>query len=446
MKKIFLFLATLLTSCQSNWLDVKPDQKMVVVSTVKDLRALMDNAEILNTNDPDLGEVSADNLNVLPNIWQALNISEQKNAVIWAKEIFGEEPCISWESPYQKIFYSNLAIEKYDALSKSEKQLDESKDIKGVALFFRAWSYFQLVQIFCDSYSTNSKDLLGLPLRLESDMAIVSVRSSLQDTYLQIERDLHEAIPLMVATPVIKTRPSKHAGFALLAKLYLQMGKYSEALEASETALSFSTSLMDYNLQDDSKTYPFDLFNNEVIFHSTLRTVGILASSRLDVDKDLISSYKEGDLRKILFYIQRSSGLTGFRGAYSGGVNLFGGLSTNELFLIAAECHARLGDVDKSLDYVNTLLEKRFQPGYFMPIEVNDSNQLLLMILKERRKELPFRGIRWHDLKRLTEEFNISLTRVIGSNSYNLRSGDKKWILPFPEIVIKLTNMPQNER
>lgn len=448
MKNNFLILLTMLamTSCMNDWLSIRPDQKMVVIKSPGDIRALLDNADILNAGNPLLGEASSDNFALSQASWAALSSFEHKNAAIWATDIFQENSSLCWENSFQKIFYCNLALERIQELPENEKTSTEGKNLKGTALFFRAWAYFHVAQVFCDQYSGNASSVLGLPLRLESDMEIPSKRSSLQETYELIISDLQEAVELLEEVSVVKSRPGKAAAYGLQAKVYLQSGQYDNALKAAEKLLSIHSTLLNFQSLDSIKAYPFDRFNEEVIFHSTLRSSGIFTTSNLSVASELLQSYAEGDLRKTLFFVKRPAGFMGFRGSYNGNNTFFNGISVNEMILIAAECHARLGNLTKSKEYMNGLLVKRFKASQFIPVNMEGKEQALALILQERNKELVFRGIRWHDLKRLKEEYSITLVRNIGAEKYSLPPGDKKWTLPFPPNVIRLSGMQQNER
>lgn len=441
-----LLLTLAMSSCMSDWLDVKPNQKMVIITSLSDIRALLDNTEMLNSWDTHLGETSSDHFVLSQTSWAALTNFEQKNSAIWATDIFEDRANLCWDYAFQKIFYSNLALERIEALAENDRTSTEGKSVKGTALFFRAWAYFSLAQVFCNQYSQNASGDLGLPLRLESDMEIPSRRSSLQETYDLIFSDLREATDLLDDISLVKSRPCKAAAYGLQAKVFLQVGQYDNALKAAEKLLNISNTLLNYQALDSTRAYPFDRFNEEVIFHNTLRTTGIFTAANLNVDPQLLQSYADGDLRKALFFVKRPSGFVGFRGSYHGNNTLFSGISVNEMVLIAAECNARLGNYAKALEYLNSLLIKRFEASKFIPVVTEGKEQTLSLILQERKKELLFRGVRWHDLKRLNKEYSITLVRTIGDETYSLAPGDKKWTLPLPSNVVRLSGMEQNER
>ena len=118
------------------------------------------------------------------------------------------------------------------------------------------------------------------------------------------------------------------------------------------------------------------------------------------------------------------------------------------MFLIAAECAARNGDVDKSLTFLNTLLETRWQAGTFVPFEAPDAESALGLILEERRKELIFRGIRWSDLRRLNRDprFAKPIQRNIEGESITLEANSSNYLLPIPPLEIQISGIAQNPR
>jgi hypothetical protein len=117
------------------------------------------------------------------------------------------------------------------------------------------------------------------------------------------------------------------------------------------------------------------------------------------------------------------------------------------MYLIRAEANARAGKPEAALRDLNELLEKRWRTGTFIPYTTNTQNGLLELVLKERRKELLMRGLRWMDVKRLNREgTNIVMQRKIKGNVYTLPPNDKRYAMAIPEDVITLSGIAQNPR
>ena len=171
-----------------------------------------------------------------------------------------------------------------------------------------------------------------------------------------------------------------------------------------------------------------------MIWHSRIGGTSYFSSqSGFQVSGDLLDLYREGDLRRSLFFIKRSSGYINFRGSYYGSRPLFAGLAIDELYLILSESLVRKGRLDEGAAILNALLINRYSE-VFIPVSFTDETQALQVILEERRKELAFRGLRWSDLRRLNndERFKTTRTRNYEGQEYNLLPNSEKYVLPIP--------------
>lgn len=438
-----------LSSCSKDWLEAKPDKSLVVPNTVGDLQLLLDNNyQVFNiVQASGLGEISAGDFYISQASWLTISSAQERSAYIWERtaDFYKGEQSLDWERAYARILNANLVFKGLHELKQGADH-EAWNNVKGSALFFRAFDFFNLAQEYCKVYDAGNAPMeLGLPLRLDYDINISVQRSNLQDTYNQIIKDLKEAVPLLVKDPLYKTRPSRQAVYALLARTYLSMERYTEAGLYADSALQIQSQLMDYSKLPINGTYLIARFNPEVIFHSTF-TYGIFNTSRLLVEPALLNAYAASDLRKRVFFTAVNNGMT-YRGSYSGDKNFFGGLATDELYLIRAEYFARLGKLDAALKDLNGLLKTRWE-GSYIPIELHNQEAVLRQVLAERRKELVFRGLRWSDLRRLNKDyrFSVNLSRTINGQTYLLMPGDKRYVLPIDEIEIKLSGIAQNER
>jgi hypothetical protein len=163
----------------------------------------------------------------------------------------------------------------------------------------------------------------------------------------------------------------------------------------------------------------------------------------------LYSLYDSYDLRKIIFFRSRNSNMR-FYGSYGGSIAqpAFGGIATDEIYLIKAECLARMNKVMESMEVLNKLLSTRWITGTFMPQAAVDRDEALSKIVMERRKELIFRGLRWEDLRRLNPDpkFSVTLMRSLDGQTYDLPPNDLKYIFPIPQNEIDLSGIQQSPR
>ncbi len=451
MKSAFLLLMImvfLMPSCKNGFLEIKPDKKLVIPSTLQDFQGMVDYSQVMNAFMPSLGEVSSDDYYILYEEWKVLSQPQDKNGYIWAEDVYEGNTDPDWKRRYQQVFYANNILEGLDRL-KAIEDIEWYNHIKGSAYFFRAFAFFQLAQLYCDTYDKQKDNSgYGIPLRLNSDLNIPTRRSTVRETYEQIISDLNKSVKLLPVSSIYKTRPVKTAAFALLSRTYLIMQEYDKALAFADSVLSSNNySLMDFNELDTSSAYPMKRYNSEVILQSTLAPVAILLPSRLIIDSTLYRSYSEGDIRKSAWFKINHGNIT-FKGSYDGSLINFNGLAIDECYLTKSECLARKGKTDKALEMLNKLLKKRFRTGTFMPVNASNSDDALTIILQERRKELLFRGIRWSDLRRLNLAKHTSKTlyRKLNGVTYELEPNSLNYTLPIPDKVIQLSGIPQNKR
>lgn len=436
-----------LTSCKEGYLEAKPDLSLVVPHTVKEFQALLDNTAIINSHTPFLAEVGAGDNDLQPNRHQTLQVKE-RNAFIWAKDIYENQIVEDWDWSYRRVFYANQALGGLEDMEDGQKNRADYKQAKGSAFFIRGWTFYQLAQQFCKPYipASASSDL-GIPLRTESNINIKTTRATVQQTYDQIISDAMNAARYLPATVTVKTRPSRQAAFALLSTTFLQMQDYTKAKLYADSCLAISAELTDYNTVKPAGAFSFKQFSPEVIFHSnTLYGIAFIESN-FTLNKSLYDQYASNDLRKTLFY-KDTKGIITFVGSYTGAREFFSGYAIDEMYLILAECFARKSDKVQALHYLNMLLKTRWKTGSYTPLTAASDEDALKLVLAERRKELVFRGRRWSDLRRLNQDsrFAVTLTRTVGTNAYNLVPNSPLYVLPIPPNVINLTGIEQNLR
>ncbi len=450
-RPVFFCLAFSVSSCKKETLlNAKPQTSLVIPSTIQDFQAILDEDQTMNIA-PSLGEASADNYYLTYTNFEAANVVD-RNTYIWAPDIFaGTTNIDDWNVPYQQVFNANVVL---DGLSKMKATAGNQNDINtvtGYALFYRAYAFFNLAQVFAPVYdSTTAATDPGIPLRLTPDINAASTRSTVKETYDQILNDLNTAGKLTPAAfpTANRNRPSRTAVYACLARVYQSMGNYERAGAAADSALQLYNSLIDYNTVAVG-TLPFKNNNAEAIFQSTfsgnaqvlIPLIGIAI-----IDSNLYRSYAPNDLRLTL-YFKLTGGLPGPRGGYGGSLFTFSGLATDEVYLIRAECFARAGKTTEAMSDLNTLLAKRFS-GVFTPYTATDAADALNQVLTERRKELELRGgLRWMDLRRFNREgANITLTRVLNGQTYTLPPKSPLYTLPIPPDVMTLGGIKQNAR
>lgn len=151
-----------------------------------------------------------------------------------------------YRSMYDVIFRANTVLENLDVANSKRGQFE------GEARFVRAYAYFNLVRLFGD---VPLLDRVVDPL--ETDVQFTRVPAS--QVYDLIVGDLSSAAGSLDNS--YKTRASKAAAQALLAKVYLTTGNYGEARSLCEAVMNSG-----FALESSFKDIFYNEGNGEVIF------------------------------------------------------------------------------------------------------------------------------------------------------------------------------------
>jgi hypothetical protein len=454
---IFLFIY----SCKkADWYAVKPYNSLTVPQSLKDMQALMDNAE-LNFSGPTLGEVGSDGHYVSDGNFSSLT-GMDINAYTWSHDVpyqlLQEWSLNNRYGAYSRVYYCNLVLEGLEKIKPINNDEQNIKNyIKAQALFHRSRSFYELSQLFAPPFNaTSAATDLSIPLRLESDINIKSTRSTVKETYDRVINELIEADSLLPSNvlpdnDLNKSRPTKAAVSALLARVYLSMEDYSNAGKFANESLNAYSTLLDYSTLDSMSYPPLPYLNQEVIWWGVMSGMLPVSSSFMLIDSSLYNLYDNSDLRKSMFFIRASPTEITFQGYYSGGDIPFTGLATDELYLIRAESYARAGDKTSAMKDVNTLLKTRWSKdvngqSLYVDMTATDADDALRKILLERKKELLIRGLRWSDLRRLNKDdrFKETITRNTPIGIFTLEPNSYKYTYPIPDDIISITGMQQN--
>src|SRR5690606_20430474 len=139
-----------LCSCKDGFLDAKPSTEIVVPNTLDDCQRLMENTRLNITSA--LAVLSADEYVFRSaELWQATNTATERNAFIWAEDLFeGETERRDWNDPYISIFYANSVLNALESIIDTDKKRYDF--VKGWALFVRSFAFFDLARNFAPAY------------------------------------------------------------------------------------------------------------------------------------------------------------------------------------------------------------------------------------------------------------------------------------------------------
>jgi hypothetical protein len=380
----------------------------------------------------------------------------------------------AWQKYWRMISRCNLILDKIDAVEFANADLKNY--IKGEAYILRAYAYNYLAIQYG-----------GMPLidkSMTSDEIKMITRSTKDETLTFAAEDYKKAITLLPAewAAASKGRATKYAAEGMLARLYLFQSKFS----AAKPLLNDIITSGKYTMEGDYVNCFTDSKDNgpervwEVQFAGGLLNEGSQLptlclpegfndktimpfpgqSTAMPVSNDLFTAYEPGDKRKnlsVFFYknvnyvikythydaYTPKSGLdwannlpilryTDVKMMYAEALNEEGYAANGEAFNILNSVRTRAGL--PSLSATN------------LPDKVAFRNA----IIKERRVEFAFEGLRWFDLIRwgiVVNTINQYLaTPVRGNGFYSMK--DYQMILPIPFEEISSYNdskiMPQN--
>lgn len=444
---IALFSFAFISCDRDELLDIKP-YGQEIPETVEDFRLLIDYRGS-NFNDKgreplyDIDLLMGDEIKI-PDDFASKYIDFLGNtryfdALTWSENFGGpEDDDNDWETIYNQIYIANIIIESMnDASITGDDNLREQ--IKAEAKIHRAVAHFACVNLYSRQYTeANAAAELGIPIKDNSATGpnAKNPRASVKEVYDFVINDLNEAInsgALEESVPVYNWRASKVSAYAILARVYLQIGDYSKALDSANNCLSIYNTLSNYNVTRAIQSYD----NKELIL--VKRRVGSYPINGF-VNDELQNLYEVNDLRpEVRFGIDYRYGT----GGYVFTSQSYVGPSVGEIYLIRAECYARSGEFQLAIDDLNTLRENRYVTGTFVPLtttEIPDGPSALSFVKTERRRELAGNGLRLFDLKRYNalDDANISITRVIDGETTVLEANSNRWIVPIARNIFNL--------
>ena len=465
MKNVTTILAicvvVMLTGC-NDYLDIKPKGEKIP-TTVSDYETLLNYESVQKVSDTYPAYLTDDVF--LPDVAEGtatpgLNSVDQsiRNLYLFKKEVFGDAQDDGfWFASYNRIYYYNTVIDNIINADGSDEQ--QKLSIRAEALISRALEYLYLVNGYAKHYDVRTAESdPGVPLILDEDISKKNlVRASVKDVYAQILSDLQTALPnLPVQAKGNAFRASKAAGYGVLAKMYLYMGNYAEALKAANEVLEINNSLLDLKKYAVVKpqssigrtNVPQDIDNPENIYIKFAPYVYGLSSKVFGSD-ELISLFSEDDMRLQVYFTKNFRNIPTDKYVWAPYLRANLAVSSPEIYLIAAECEAREGSVERAMSLINKLRDNRIKNN--TPLVAIDRSDALQKVLEERRRELAISGmVRYIDLKRLNKEsqFAKTVSHVTGEDTFSLEPNSPLYVLPIPAKVMRFNknSMQQNER
>ncbi|MDW5290971.1 RagB/SusD family nutrient uptake outer membrane protein [Formosa sp. PL04] len=349
-----------------------------------------------------------------------------------------------WNHSYIGIQRANIVLNRINEIEYSNE--DTKKSRIGEMYFLRALFYFNLVRVYGDvpivlDEVNNPQDYFGQTRMAEAEV------------YNQIKEDLLEAIQLLpVRNETNKMRVVKTAGQALLGKVELTLGNYSQAQSNLQSVVN--SGIHDLVAVNDVFAADNEL-NGEIIFavqfssgingnsegtdayrmfNPTGRVEGNMTGTKGHgvLKPDFYKLYEDNDSRKGAYIGVLESGI-----AYNKKIaipttvvddaeNDWIVLRYADVILMLAEIENELGNSTQAIQYLNQIYN-RASIGEYSGMATKDS--IFQAIDLQRRLELVWEGHRWFDLKRQGRA-----QEILGISDSN------KLLMPLPASQIATDN------
>ncbi|MCZ4244173.1 RagB/SusD family nutrient uptake outer membrane protein [Pedobacter punctiformis] len=474
-----LFISMVLNGCKKDFLDINPKGKLIAQKTSDYDLLLNDQALTLVTPASHIlmSDEVAGSSPAFSSLGAGIGTLADQKAFKWEDDIYVQGDNASEISLLVKGIYTNNKI--INEVMTSEGGTDaQKKAILAEALAGRAWANFVLINLYGKPYNTNSSLTdLGIPLLKTADVTQTKfTRATVQEAYDLIIADLNQAIPDLSATVVSRVRMSKAAAKALLAKVYVFMGKFDQALPLLNGSISDLTGAEVpvglYNFSTELAAggafYPSNPIvgpprndpnkDKEIVFLRYTPNYYSYVFSGAVISPEASALFKASDLRK-QFLTPYSFGMAsvyplGMLRTYGKGYSSMG-ITVPDMYLLRAECRSRLGDLPgAATDMQAFRLNRMPAADAAVPAGVSgDQVTLTKFILEERIREFAVNGDRWFDMRRLSVDpvykSTVGTTHRIYDNSgavtatYTLRP--ERLTFRFPLYIMNANpDMPQN--
>jgi len=412
-----------------------------------------------------IGELTTDNAQIQ---WTSPTVSEVELDEVNFTPANGFLNSV-WSISFTTVSRSNNILSRLDNVDINESVKNQ---IRGEALFLRAYGYFNLVRIF------GPVPIVDNAFRSPAEINAYDMsRKPVDQVYGLIEQDLTQAATLLEGVENLgKSRASTGAAKTLLGKVYLTKQEYGQAATVLKEVIDSNS----YSLVEDYQS----LFTNgndelpesvfEIKFMSGNLGVGNNYSStftpaRFDMDifpnqmqgsgrilptPEMAGAYETADLRRSVSigdsvllvtgnYEDELYGLkfvdftTGVQG--DGGIN-FTSLRYADVLLMYAEALNENGNQEEALDYLNMVRDR----AGLDDLSGLSRDELAMALEQERRVEFFLEGHRWFDLVRTARLLPV-MNAYFQANNMNFTVEENNLIMPLPLREIDINpNLGQN--
>lgn len=349
---------------------------------------------------------------------------------------------------YGAISTCNLLLENVPSATECTEA--ERNEVMAYARVIRALCYFNLVNFYADTYqSATAASKLAVPWITSANINAPSRQVTLEELYGYMLEDIRTALDNgLPEESMTVLHPNRAAAHALLARIYLQMGNYEDALHYAEEALKYKDELFDWVAYYEQHKAQLELpgdytematpmdhnyVENYYFRHGENNGNQVQSESKLPVERG--ARFETGDARFLSRWKLRTVNQDTYYESITKGFFNHGGLTTCEMYLIKAECLARKAvnnDFSKALAALDAVRQTRILDC--QPSTAATLAEVIELIRRTKDNELIFSIVPFADARRFNAEgtYARTMTKTWEGKTYTLRPDSHLWTMPFP--------------
>jgi hypothetical protein len=360
-----------------------------------------------------------------------------------------------WTNAYKYIYQANsviAALQNNGAISPAAQQ-----QLLGEAKFIRAFWYFYLTSFYGDvalvtstSYTINASTARSPQTQIYQQMI-----SDLKDALNTLSINYVDATDTTITTE--RTRPTKWAAAAMLARIYLYSGDYADAVVQSTSVINNNNLYRLVGLSNDSVfkanslesiwqlavPQPASSFDTPDGYFFILNSAPGGAVNCCAISTQLMQSFELGDARKKYWINSFQAGTVTYSYPYKYNIRTVSTIEYTmvlrlaEQYLIRAEAEAQLNNLSAAAVDLNFIRRRAGLPVISDSIATSQQ-QLLKSILHERQVELFTEwGQRWIDLGR-SGIGNAVMSAVTPQKGGTWNPDGHQLLFPIPQTEINV--------
>lgn len=346
---------------------------------------------------------------------------------------------------YGAISTANLILENIDEMTECSDT--DRRTLAAQARILRAIQYFVLVNYYSKTYNAQTAQSDGgVPLITSAAVGAAYTQPSVEAIYDFILNDVAEALPDLPESAQNILYADRATGLAFAARVYLQMGNYSQALLFAEQALGYNDQLFDWPAYYEEN---IDVLGNPVDYQYIQSPMdywfcenynfchGSSSYQATDgqISVERAARFEDGDAAFLSRWKLRVVGAETLYDRQLTGLFNRGGMTTTEVWLIKAECLARTGNVGGAMEALNTVRRSRILPDAYSDAEAASEAEAVRLITDTKANALIQTIVPFCDARRLNLEsqYARTLTKTVDSQVLTLAPDSYLWTMPIPQ-------------